>query len=135
MILGRAGPRRRLGQIQTPQHVSRDPEVRVDLIRMAPRGSGSASEAAFIACHKENAFLYHFSLNGLSPKPLFPAMTSPSWMCLQMPLRRSSSSRHHHHRLQMESLRLLLQALQRRRPPSLEDGDSVHTQRRQLPGR
>lgn len=76
-----------------------------------------------------------FFLEGaLSPAVVFPAMTSPSWLCLQMPHRRRSRHHHRHHRPQTESLRLLLQARQPPPPPSLEEAGSVHARRQQLQG-
>lgn len=69
-----------------------------------------------------------FSEQALSKPRVFPAMTSRSWMYLQMPLRRSS----HRRRPQTESLHLLLQAHQPRPHPSLGDTGNIHTQRHQL---
>lgn len=66
---------------------------------------------------------------GRVPEPLgFPAVTSCSWMCFQIPRR----SRRRLHPLQMESLRLLLRAQQPRPRPSRGDAGNIRAQHRQL---
>lgn len=88
-----------------------------------PQLSG-ASPTALVVCCGDSDFLCHFPF----PSPCVSTMTSDSWMCFQIPLRRHSSRRHR----QMECLHLLLQARPPRPRPSLEDAGDVHAQRHQL---
>lgn len=101
-------------------------EARADLTHVDRSGSDASGRTGCLPWRK---FLpvSLFSEWAL-PKPrMFPAMTSHSWMCLQIPPRRSS--RRHP---QMESLHLLLQAHQPLPRPSLGDTGNVHAQRHQL---